>query len=205
MKLKSLLLLACCAATVAGAQPNPGPFDFPFEPASHIEDAVLSAPTWVEVRLLDPSAVDAALALLAESAVPPPLLALAADGRFHAGIGGSPVALPLATQGVSRAGAPVEYKDDCSVVPVYGDELAMSFGLPDAGPRVLLQGRLVDQLYLKTENEITGALVEADVPSPTACTDFAQSRLYFLGTLTYRPSAGATLTTPVIIQSTAAL
>jgi hypothetical protein len=184
---------------VTSALANPSTlFDVPYQPTPAVEAIPDRLGAWTEIYLLNgPPA--AALRALSESGKTPPALGIAADSVLYVSVKGKHLSIPETGLTVSRDRAPVEYLDDCTVIPQVGDTFAYTFETPGLG-QLTVVADVLEHFAFGRVSELMALPVRLDLAKPSHCDAVEESRLVLVGTLRYADSQGAALRVPVVLQ-----
>lgn len=191
------LVAGASLALTMGLAAAQGPFDVPYAPSEEVQSIPDIAGAWTEVYLLKGS-VAQALELLSQGQTPAPL-GVAASGKLHLSKQGKPVVLDESNWTLTRDRAPLEYTDDCSVVPRAGDQFVFEYGQVGS-ERVKVEANVVEHFAFGRPTEFSNNSVRLDLTRPEHCQAVEESRLVLSGTLAYQSGFTKPHKVPVLVQ-----
>lgn len=199
--LRSSLLAALglfAGALAHAAQPSL-PFDVPYSPSAAVAEIPVTLGSWSEVYQLD-SAPEAALQALVVSGNTPAPLAVAGQEVLHFSVKGRHLSLPETSVTLMRAGAPVAYADDCSVLPAKGDTMTLTYEASRQG-QVTLELEMMEHFAFGRPNDLAVVSSRLDLSDKSQCDRVEESRMVFKGKLSVRFEGQGARAIPVLVQT----
>lgn len=180
-------LTAVCLA--AGAASPKAPKQVPRKPVETLQPMV-QAPASVENRADDTGSwaelyavPEAGLAgmvaeLIAKTKDPKAAVAFITDQGLSVRLAGRVHTLEPVGFDITRAGAPVDYDEECKTVPRPGDRIDAVFSSKDKRIQASVNGTVVEHYPLGYPTELSQEAVRLDLSQPGMCDRVALSRLF---------------------------
>lgn len=178
--------------------------EIPYQPSAKVVTEIQDSPMWVEIYDAPRQSFSEVFDKLLSQQELPEIIGVVAPDVLYLRLNGKELSLLQRTLQVTREGTPIQYREDCSVLPELGDAVTLKFARLNPKVEATLTLKVLDYRVFGQSSRFAStdqALVRLPEPNVNTCDSVSEYRTVLSGEMVVSAGARNTFKKPIVAQT----